>query len=98
VSARLAGVVPEDEPAAPLAAGIHHSAFGGGRELLEYLGVDALVLRPEVRIAQTRFEHAPVEVLTIRFHACREYRGNEFTARRFLDVTGGGQPRDLASR
>jgi hypothetical protein len=98
VSARLVGVVAEDEPAAPLAAGIHHSAFGSGRELLEHLGVDALVLRPELRIAQTHLEHAPVEVFTIRFHACREYRGNEDNAHRSLGVTVQGQPRDLASR
>src|SRR6266511_1204888 len=92
VSARLAGVVAEDEPAAPLAGRIHHPSFGRGRELLEHLGVDALVLRPELRIAQTRLEHAPVEVFTIRFHASREYRGNEDKACRSLDVIVRGQP------
>jgi hypothetical protein len=45
-SARLAGVVAEDEPALALAAGIHNGAFGRRRELLEHLGVEALVLRP----------------------------------------------------
>jgi hypothetical protein len=98
VSARVAGVVTEDEPAAPLAAGIHHWAFGGGRELREHRGVNALVLRPEFRVAQARLEHAPVEVFTIRFHASRAYRGNEDNARRSLGVIVRGQPRDLASR
>ena len=51
LSARLAGVVAKDQPAPVLAAGIHHPALGRRRELLEHLGVEALVLRPELRIA-----------------------------------------------
>jgi hypothetical protein len=38
-----------------------------------------------------------VEVLTIRFHAFREYRGNEDNAPRSSRRHRPGQPRDLAS-
>lgn len=50
-SALLTGVVAEDESAATLAIRIHDTTLGRGRELPEHLGVEALVPRPELRIA-----------------------------------------------
>src|SRR5919198_6320621 len=87
VLARLASVVAEDEPAAPLAAGIRHWAFGRGRELLEHVGVDALVLCPELGIAQARVEHAQVELSTARPHVHEGTEGTN-TVRYVPSTTG----------
>jgi hypothetical protein len=75
LSVTMAGVVTQDQPAAPLTAGIHYRAVGRGRELLEHLGVDALVLRPELGIAQSPLECAPGAAITIRFHAVESTEG-----------------------
>jgi hypothetical protein len=89
VLVRLAGVVAEDKPTTALPAGIHDRALSRRRELLEHLGVDALVLRPERRIAQALLQQSPMEVARIGrvllVHACREYLGNEDDGPRSLD-------------
>src|SRR6266511_2587794 len=74
-SATFAGVVAEYEASAALAAVIHNWAFRRGCELLEHLGVEVPVLRPELGIAQALLERAPIAPLSIWLHAVERTEG-----------------------
>src|SRR5436190_18400678 len=74
-SARLAGVVAEDESAAALATQIHYLALGRGRELLKHFAVEALVIYPEPGGAQAPLEFCTEAAHTIRFHRVESSEG-----------------------
>lgn len=74
-SGSLVDVVAENEPPAALTPGIHDRSFGRRRELLEHFAVEALLLRPELGVAQASLEFCTVAALTIRFHRAESSEG-----------------------